>query len=161
MRRIVLFIALLTLAHACVGCASGPGEERSEPGSSSRSSVSEQQGVSVTLRVKPASTGAGGSFSLTLDVRNVSGEPRAFTLPSSQAFEFIAFVAKGPEVWRWSEGMAFAQAIQQETLEPGENRVFKAAWPTDAASPGQYLIQGYFTGLPDAVPGVEVEITGL
>jgi hypothetical protein len=160
MRKVVMLALLFLTAHVAAGCAAGPSEERPEPGASSRSSVSEQQGFSVTLKVQPATTGQEGSFSLTLEVRNVSGEPRDFVLPSAQVFEFVAFEAKGPEVWRWSEGMVFAQALQPLSLEPGEGRVFKAALPAAGLSPGRYLIQGYFTGLPETRPGVEVEVSG-
>jgi len=35
----------------------------------------------------------------------------------------------GEEVWRWSEGRMFTQAVGHARLEPGEEAVFEEEWP--------------------------------
>lgn len=116
-------------------------------------------GISVSLRSSPAVARAPGTFSLTLVVRNLSGKAVTYNLDSGQAYEFIAFQKGAREVWRWSEGMMFTQAINPVTIQPDGSETFKVAWNTGPAAPGLYTIQGYFLGLPDVRPALSVEIT--
>ncbi|MXV64028.1 hypothetical protein GS429_18555 [Natronorubrum sp. JWXQ-INN-674] len=43
----------------------------------------------------------------------------------------------GREVWRFSEGRMFTQALSSETLEPDETATYKAEWT--APQPGGYI----------------------
>ena len=151
--------AALLLSFALLsGCSSGP--QGPEPPSNRQmsSAVEKSGGISVTLRSVPAVGPPGSTFSLTLDIRNLSGKPAEFKLSSGQMYEFAAFGNGGDEVWRWSEGMRFTQAISPITFAPGESMVFKVAWASASAPAGLYSIQGYFMGLPDVRPTVSVEI---
>jgi Intracellular proteinase inhibitor len=120
--------------------------------------VKKADGFSVTLRSEPRVAEPSGTFSLTLNVRNLSGETREFTLSTPQMYEFLAFDADGGQVWRWSEGTMYAQVVTPVKMADGESQVFKAAWNTEETSAGEYEIQGYFLGIENLRPSVAVEI---
>lgn len=82
-----------------------------------------------------------------LDVRIDDGVTFAFTVtnPTTERVDLVfpdglvvdVTVLDGDrEVWRWSEGRAFTQAVQRETLAPGESSVSTLTW--DGATPGRY-----------------------
>lgn len=150
--------AALALALGFSGCASGPPEPKKPTNARVATAVVKSGGISVSIRSDPAITGPGGSFSLTLVVRNLSGKPFSWTSPSGQTYEFLAFDKAGNEVWRWSKGMVFIQIVTQITINPGDSKVYKVAWNTAGMSAGLYTIQGYFLGLPSLRPSVSVEI---
>lgn len=41
------------------------------------------------------------------------------------------------EVWRWSDGRLFTQALESRTLDPGETATFTFTW--EGAEPGEYV----------------------
>ena len=156
-------MCVVVLATALVlglsGCSSGPPEPKKPTNSRAATSVLKSAGISVSLRSDPAVTKSGGTFSLTLVVRNLSGKPFSWTSPSGQTYDFIAFDKGGSEAWRWSKGMVFIQTVTQITIAPGESKVYKVAWNTAGTAAGIYAVQGYFLGLPNMRPAVSVEIT--
>ena len=68
-------------------------------------------------------------------VTNASTEPVELSFRSGFVADIAAF-ADGSEVWRWSDGRMFTQALGTETLEPGESFVHAATW--DDPRPGEY-----------------------
>ena len=141
------------------GCAAGPPEPGKPADPRAAIGIEKVGGISVSLRSDPAVTPRGGTFSITLTVRNLSGKKVEYTSPSGQTYEFLAFDKGGQEVWRWSKGMMFIQVVSAVILEPGASKTFKVAWDS-AAAPGLYTIQGYLLGLGNVRPSVSVEITG-
>lgn len=94
------------------------------------------------------------TFALT--IRNRSNAARTLTLPSSQTHDCIVYSAKKQEVWRWSAGRLFTQAITELSLAPGESRSFTSTWNlTDrkgAPLPaGDYQVVGL---VPGRAPGL-------
>lgn len=76
-----------------------------------------------------------GTVEFAFTVTNAN--PAPVTLAFTSGFVADVFVvADGAEVWRWSDGRAFIQAIGTETLEPGESFVHTATWPDPR--PGAY-----------------------
>lgn len=124
------------------------------------SAVLKADGLSVTLRSTPAFASAGGTFTLTLNLRNLSRRDASFELPTEQAFDFQAFDSAGGEVWRWSSGVMFAQVATKLRLVPGESLVYKVAWDADELPEGLYTVSGCFLGLPGTAPAVTVEVGG-
>ena len=80
-----------------------------------------------------------GHVDLTFSVRNAGDEPVTLAFPDSQRAEFVVS-QEGEEVWRWSRGQLFAQAVDDRTLAPGETYSFEAAW--EKADPGEYRVVG-------------------
>lgn len=58
---------------------------------------------------------------------NVSNRPIRLTYPTAQRFDI--WVTRGnTEVWRWSEGRFFTQAVESVVLQPGQAQTFSAVW---------------------------------
>lgn len=78
------------------------------------------------------------SVRFVLQVTNVSGAPLALTFGSGQTHDFA--VRDGArELWRWSAGRGFTQAVREETLAPGETRTFAESWRPAAEARGRAL----------------------
>lgn len=158
LRTVVCPVLILVLALLACGCSAGPSEPAKPENRQMSSAVQKASGVSVTLRATPAVSAVGGTFSLTLNVRNLSGKAMTFDVPSGKMYDFVAYSKGGDEVWRYSEGMFYTQAISPVTIAPEESQVFKVAWNTGSTPTGLYSIQGWFEGLPETRPTVSVEI---
>ena len=158
MRRIMFACLLIVLITVVTGCAAGPSEEKPKVSGSSVTSTKRSGDFSVSLTAQPRSVESGKGVSLTLNVRNLSAEPRTFELSSSQTYDFVTYENGGEEVWRWSSGMMFTQVMGSETIEAEGSRVYKVSWSTAGLMPGTYTVEGYFLGLKDVRPGVEIEL---
>lgn len=78
---------------------------------------------------------ASGGVELSFTVENAGVEPVELAFDSGQVADFA--VRDGDEeIWRWSDGRLFAQAIQTATLAPGESFTETARWPDPPA--GEY-----------------------
>ena len=92
--------------------------------------------LDATLTVAPTDDG----LTATLTVENAGDGSVDLSFADGQRAEFVAVNAAGDEVWRWSEGRAFAMALGSETLAPGESVDYDAEWPSPA--PGEYELAG-------------------
>lgn len=78
------------------------------------------------------------SVRFVLQVTNVSAAPLALVFGSGQTYDFA--VRDGArELWRWSAGRGFTQAVREETLAPGETRTFAESWRPPAEARGRPL----------------------
>jgi len=66
---------------------------------------------------------------INLIVENTGSESHELTFNSGQKYDFIIMDKNGREIWRWSDGLMFTQAIITETVEPGESITYAAQWP--------------------------------
>jgi hypothetical protein len=60
-------------------------------------------------------------------VTNDGSEPVELRFEDSCKAEFVV-AAAGTEIWRFSEGRAFAQVLESTTLEPGASTTYEAEW---------------------------------
>lgn len=60
-------------------------------------------------------------------VQNADTEPVDLEFRSGKPAD-VAVSEDGVEVWRWSEGRMFTQAIQTKTLAPDESFTHEATW---------------------------------
>lgn len=118
MPRIQLLPVLLLLAAACV-----PAVPAAEP-------TADGPLVS-SLSVRTGET----TVRFLLQVTNASEEPVGLVFPSGQTYDF-AVRQGGRELWRWSDGMGFTQAIRNVTVAPGETLEFEEAWTPPAGAAG-------------------------
>lgn len=58
---------------------------------------------------------------------NVTNRPITLRYPTGQSVDFW-ITRGGREVWRWSTGQFFTQAVRTVTLQPGEAQTFTATW---------------------------------
>jgi hypothetical protein len=80
-------------------------------------------GSSLNVRV------AGDSVHFEVHVTNTTSSPIALEFTTAQRYDFEVSERDGDLVWRWSDGMMFAQALGREDLAPGESRRYMAGWP--------------------------------
>jgi len=91
--------------------------------------------VTATL----AATVSDGTLVCELTVENDGDDPVSLQFSDTQRAEFVA-ERDGQEVWRWSEGRMFGQALGSVDLAPGETATFEGGW--DDPSAGDYQIHG-------------------
>jgi hypothetical protein len=63
-----------------------------------------------------------------LHVTNRAEKNVELMFPSGQTHDFIVQDANGREVWRWSEGRMFTQALQSKLLSGSETTTYQDAW---------------------------------
>lgn len=80
--------------------------------------------------------GDGVRFRFT--VVNPSDRPVEVTFRDACRADFAVFEGE-TEVWRYSDGRAFAQSLTTADLQPGETAVFEESWPNP--EPGDYTAE--------------------
>ena len=88
-----------------------------------------------------------GAVEFEFRVRNTGDEPVELQFRSSKAAD-IAVLDDGEEVWRWSAGRMFTQALQSRTLAPGESASHQFTW--DDPQSGTYTARGTLEADKDA-----------
>src|SRR5690606_33737271 len=83
--------------------------------------------VAVGLAVEPVDVGGQRAYVLVLGVMASGNEEAMVTFRTGQAYDFAAF-QDGREVWRWSAGRVFHQAVTERRFRPGELVVFTHVW---------------------------------
>jgi hypothetical protein len=96
--------------------------------------------LSPTMEVKVAPA----SVRFVLHVTNSTPDPITLNFQSSKRYDFVVETLAGEKVWRWSDGMAFLQALSSDTLAPGESWTMEAVWEPEAPS-GEYRAVGTLT----------------
>lgn len=133
--RSSVVVAALVMA-GCAGSNGGPAE----------ASGGMKADVAATLEVKVSEP----SVRLVLHVTNTGEDPLELSFATSQRYEFVVEEPSGEEVWRWSEGMAFLQALSEATLAPGESWDMEAVWDPGSRS-GEYVARGMVTARGEAI----------
>lgn len=94
--------------------------------------------------------------SARLTLRNQTGGPLELKFSSGQMFDVVVREESGADIWRWSDGRVFTQAVMSE-LVSGE-RLFVVKLPVLKA--GRYAVEGFLTTVDGkrfvASTGVEV-----
>jgi hypothetical protein len=80
----------------------------------------------------------GDEVAFSFSVVNAGDRPVERTFRDACRADF-AVSADGREVWRYSDGRAFAQAVSTAEFQPGEAATFEAVWPEPA--PGEYTAE--------------------
>ena len=68
---------------------------------------------------------------ITFIISNDTDSEISFDHRSGQSYDAVIFDKKGNELWRWSDGMAFTQALRTESIPVGKSAVFKAEIPKE------------------------------
>lgn len=126
MKGVVLGVLVVVATSAC---ASG-----SDPISGDFRNV---EGITMTLRVDPAVAELGQGVTLSINLQNNTGRDETLTFPSGKKFDF--WITDGAEeVWRWSEGMFFTQAVEEVEIPGGSGESFSQTWR--AATTGELTV---------------------
>jgi len=97
----------------------------------------------------------GETITLVVKIRNTTDSEQTLTLPSSQDHDCTVSEQDGEEIWKWSGGRMFAQALTEMTFAPGEEKRFAQRWNQvcsdgTIAAVGRYVVVG---SIPARVPG--------
>ncbi len=98
-------------------------------GGHSRSSGSEESFASFTVdKIVHELTVEKKSGRLLMEFRVSNGSDAPYTVEHStgQVYDFLVLDKRGKVLWRWSEGMAFTQAMTSSTIDAGGEAVYKA-----------------------------------
>lgn len=76
-------------------------------------------------------------ITVALHVTNVADHSVELRFPSGQTHDFVVLDSVGRELWRWSNGRMFTQAIQNKLLDANETLSFEEHWD-GPHQPGHY-----------------------
>ncbi|WP_017185447.1 BsuPI-related putative proteinase inhibitor [Alkalibacillus haloalkaliphilus] len=140
MKKIVFYLMVLLLSIALIGCGTGgqdtkpdEGENNTgeQPNDDKEESKEELTGVDALLDqlrfdvdVQPGEDNVKFNMKLTHE----GDEDLTLSFSSGQKFEIVVTDPNGEEVYRFSEGMMFTQAIETSELSPGDELDFQDSW---------------------------------
>ena len=88
-----------------------------------------------------------GAVEFEFTVNNTGDGPVELQFRSGKVAD-VAVLDDGEEVWRWSAGRMFTQALQSRTLAPGESVSHQFTW--DDPQSGTYTARGTLEADKDA-----------
>ncbi len=100
----------------------------SHPNESARRLAMRGDTVAASLDVK-----LGDDVQFNLHVTNSSARRVELRFPSGQTHDVVVLDAQGREVWRWSRGRMFTQAIQNKILAASDTLTFTEHWRPERA----------------------------
>ena len=74
----------------------------------------------------------------TFRVTNNASRKLELLFPTGQTHDLVVVDSLGREVWRWSEGRMFTQALQNRVLESSASLSWEGAWRSEVP-PGRYV----------------------
>jgi hypothetical protein len=124
------------LAHSTPLIVAQQGEEVA------RSSHRDSSGLSAELTIRSS----GSEISFALSVVNNTKKNVELTFPTGQTHDFIVIDSVGREMWRWSEGRMFTQALRNKLLGRGESLELGETLKRDKPlPPGRYTARALLT----------------
>ena len=110
----------------------GPYARRSESSASTNDARPAKKAESAVVGGKALATSANVSVdngvAFTLHVTNVTDHSVELTFPSGQAYDFAVVDSVGRELWRWSDGHMFTQALKNKFLGSRETVTYQEGW---------------------------------
>ena len=123
-------LILPLLIAASVAFARGTfAHDDSKPLAKKSASMEKKQVLATTLEVsRPKGDAERVKFALA--VKNNTAKMVEIHFPDGQTHDFVVTDSEGKEVWRWSEGRMFTQAMKSKTLKGHDETVFEESWDT-------------------------------
>lgn len=141
-------VPLLCAAAIVFACA----PRRQSAAEATAASVTQSSSTSATTKkptVKPdtvhplasslAVSVAGTDAKFALHVTNRGAKNLELLFTSGQTHEFVVLDSVGREVWRWSEGRMFTQAVQSKLLHVGDTETYEETW-TPGTAKGRFTV---------------------
>ncbi|MDQ8163403.1 MAG: BsuPI-related putative proteinase inhibitor [Gemmatimonadota bacterium] len=126
-RIIFPLVAAAVLMFAC-------GPRTPSPVASARPTSGVDRGVTSHVMVDTAR----GTVRFAIEVANDSRKRVELSFPDGRTHDFVVLDAGGREVWRWSAGRLFTQAMQNRLLDAHDSVVYDERWTPPA--PGRYTL---------------------
>jgi hypothetical protein len=128
LRLVPAFALAAAIVYAC-----GPRSHSSEAPERARSVNGPSIVTSLDVRQR------GHQLAFTLRVTNNAKKKLELVFPSGQTHEVVVFDAVGEEVWRWSDGRMFTQALQNRVLAAGDTLTLEMIWTPKEVSSGSTM----------------------
>jgi hypothetical protein len=136
-------VLLAALAVLTAGCGGDGGQEQGEP---------VVGGLAFSARFEPDPLVAGKPVTWSLTVRNDSGEAVTLTFPSGKQGDVVLEDDRNAEVYRWSGGRFFTEAVIRKQLRPDQEVVYRLEEPSLSVEPGDYHLVATLAAEPDTGP---------
>lgn len=137
-RLVIWFLCAGALALAC-----GPHAHHNESSASTTDSAPSPRTTPVDddrVLATSVNVAVDDGIRFALHVTNVSDHAVELDFPSGQTHDFVVVDSIGREVWRWSDGRMFTQALQNKLLGSKETVTYEERWPGRGR-------RGHFTAL--------------
>jgi hypothetical protein len=134
-RLIAPLLCASALAFAC-GPFSHSQELEPTPAHAASAAVDttgKQKQIVAALAVR-----VGPTVELGLEVANAADHRVELRFPDGRTHDLAVLDAAGREIWRWSEGRMFTQAVQTKLLGAGEKTSYRESWRPTAS--GSYTV---------------------
>lgn len=127
-RLVPAFVTVAAIVFACgprSHSSEAPGRSRTVSGPSIVTALDvRQQGKSVTFAFR---------------VTNNAKKKLELVFPSGQTHDLVILDAQGEEIWRWSAGRMFTQALQNRIVGARETITYEVAWTPPGRGAGTML----------------------
>jgi len=150
-------IILPLLIAASVAFARGSFAGNDNKTLASRTHGSAKNEVLATTFDVSRPTGEAESLRFALRVVNNTSKMVEINFPDGQTHDFVVNDSTGKEIWRWSEGRMFTQAIQTKLLGTGETVKYQDEWDTTLAA-GKYIAVAKLSSDEELEQRVEFEV---
>lgn len=121
------------VAYACAPRNRSAGESKSK-----HEPVNVQQSPDSASQLALMVSEDDDAMSFAIEIRNNEDKLTEVRFANGRTHDFVVLDEQNREVWRWSEGRLFTQALQTKQLQKGEAARFTAHW--DGATPGRYRV---------------------
>ncbi len=140
-RSAAILAASFALAYACgsrthafslatAAAATNPGAAPATGATGAASSAGSARGAASGANLSAAVDVAvlGDDVHFTLHVTNNSTRKLELTFPNGRTHDLVVLDAAGGEVWRWSTGQMFTQALRNQRLDPHASLSYVVRW---------------------------------
>lgn len=122
----LVFIAVLAFA-----CGPRPREAGADSATVKRSASADTP-LAAALDVRVAN-----GVEFAFQVANEGSKKLELLFPDGRTHDVVVLDSIGREVWRWSDGRMFTQAVQNKVLRSNDALTFEQQWPSPR--PGRYM----------------------
>lgn len=133
-KHIAIMLCAAAVAYACAPRNRSAAEQPAQKQPANVERAADSSGLALTVREGDASQG----MNFEIELVNNQDKLREVRFASGRTHEFVVLDDQNREVWRWSEGRLFTQALQTTQLQKGEAVRYSARW--DTAAPGHYRV---------------------
>lgn len=135
-------LSLALLCTAAIAFACGP-RTRSEQVSSATSARADVRSANATRNASDSPLSPSFDVDVADGVRfefsvvNEGKKKLELNFASGRTHDVVVLDSLGKEVWRWSKGRIFTQAMQNRVLRTSDSLTYEESW--NGATPGRYV----------------------
>lgn len=134
-KRVAIMLCGAAVAYACA-----PRNRSAADPNTKKQPVSVEQSTDSTsgLALTVSEESDARAMSFAIELTNTNNKLTEVRFANGRTHEFVVLDEQNREVWRWSAGRLFTQALQTRQLQKGEAIRYTAHW--DTAAPGRYRV---------------------